>query len=151
MTSPECTDSCQNGYAVWRSRAHTTKRYPLARLQHVELLQDLTQSVWGFSRDDAIKFIGRYSEQVRHCVSVLLSSFRSLFGAMFWSLITSIRMMWPDHPLENVWCRESSFALTSTVQQMKRLVVGMEHNAGLNATHFVHAAGRHSMRSQGAR
>lgn len=26
--------------------------------------QDLTQSVWGFSRDDAIKFIGRYSEQV---------------------------------------------------------------------------------------
>nr|AIT69948.1 pyruvate orthophosphate dikinase [Ishige okamurae] len=24
---------------------------------------DLTQSVWGFSRDDAIKFIGRYSEQ----------------------------------------------------------------------------------------
>lgn len=28
------------------------------------LSQDLTQSVWGFSRDDAIKFIGRYQEQV---------------------------------------------------------------------------------------
>ncbi|CAN0531539.1 unnamed protein product [Ectocarpus sp. 12 AP-2014] len=28
---------------------------------------DLTQSVWGFSRDDAIKFIGRYQEQVGIC------------------------------------------------------------------------------------
>lgn len=26
--------------------------------------QDLTQSVWGFSRDDAIKFIGRYQKEV---------------------------------------------------------------------------------------
>lgn len=26
--------------------------------------QDLTQTVWGFSRDDAVRFIGRYSEQV---------------------------------------------------------------------------------------
>lgn len=50
---------------LWLSSADVTRPPPPPRQPPTaRTSQDLTQSVWGFSRDDAIKFIGRYQKEV---------------------------------------------------------------------------------------